>query len=76
MGQITIYLDDDIVSKIRSAAKSMNMSQSKWIADLIKEKVANEWPKSVIELAGAWEDLPSVEEIRDAKEKDILREAL
>ena len=76
MGQITIYLDDDIVKKMRSAAKSMNISQSKWIANLIKEKVANEWPKSVIELAGAWEDFPSVEEIRDNKEEDILREAL
>lgn len=36
------------------AAKSAHLSKSKWIAKLIKEKIVNDWPDSVTELAGAW----------------------
>ena len=53
MGQVTIYLDDDVEQKMIAAAKSAQQSKSKWIADLIKHKVATEWPISVIELSGA-----------------------
>lgn len=74
MGQVTIYLEDDVAKKMREAAKSMNISQSKWVAGLIKEKVSNEWPTSVKQLAGAWSDLPLSEEIRKTKGKDIPRE--
>lgn len=76
MGQVTIYLDDNIESKMRSAAKSMHLSQSKWIAGLIEEKINNEWPASVKNLAGAWHDLPTLEEIRNTKKTDVVREEL
>ena len=76
MGQVTIYLDDNIESKMRSAAKSMHLSQSKWIAGLIEEKINDEWPASVKNLAGAWTDLPTLEEIRNTKKTDVLREKL
>ena len=76
MGQVTIYLEDEIEVKMRSAAKAMNLSQSKWIANIIKEKVADEWPKSVKDLAGAWKDFPSLDEIRDFQEQDAHREEL
>ena len=76
MGQVTIYLEDNIEAKMRSAAKSMNISQSKWIANIIKEKVVDEWPESVRNLAGAWKDLPSIEEIRSNPDRDVLRETL
>lgn len=74
MGQVTIYLDDEIESKMRVSAKAMHLSQSKWIANLIKEKVVDEWPESVRELVGSWEDFPSAEEIRGTMGKDSLRE--
>lgn len=76
MGQVTIYLDDNIERKMRSAAKSMHLSQSKWIAGLIEEKINDEWPASVKNLAGAWTDLPTLEEIRNTKKTDALREKL
>lgn len=76
MGQVTIYLEAKIEAKMRKAAKSMNLSQSKWISALIVEKVADEWPESVLTLAGAWSDLPPVEEIRSSHGSDTVREAL
>ncbi len=74
MGQVTIYLEDDVESKMRSSAKSMNLSQSKWIANLIREKLVDKWPESVTQLAGSWEDLPTSEEIRSSLDADAIRE--
>ncbi len=74
MGQVTIYLEDEIEHKMTEAAKSAHLSKSKWIAKVIQEKVANEWPQSVVNLAGSWEDFPDLEEIRSHSGKDAKRE--
>jgi len=76
MGQVTIYLEDEIEKKMRTAAKAMHISQSKWIAGIIKEKISDEWPKSISKLAGAWQDLPTAEEIRGTIGDDAVREEL
>ncbi len=76
MGQVTIYLEEDVERKMVNAAKSAHLSKSKWIARLISEKVANEWPQSVVELAGAWEDFPSIDDIRSNEGSDAKRETL
>jgi hypothetical protein len=76
VGQVTIYLDTELEAKMREIAKSMHISQSKWIANLIKEKIADEWPESVKNLAGAWGDVPLVEEIRETLGEDSIREDL
>ena len=76
MGQITIYLDSEIETKMRTFVKSTHLSQSKWIASLIEEKIKNEWPESVIKLAGAWKDIPTAEEIRRIEGTDIKREEI
>ena len=44
--------------------------------NLIKEKIKEEWPSSVKNLAGAWTNLPTLEEIRSIKETDTEREEL
>lgn len=64
MGQVTLYLDTETEARIKAAAKAAGVSQSRWVADLIREKTATEWPAWVADLAGAWPDLPSLEEIR------------
>jgi hypothetical protein len=76
MGQITIYLDPELETKMRTAVKSRHISQSKWIATLIDEKLKNDWPESVIQLAGAWKDLPTAEEIRRLEGMDLKREEI
>jgi hypothetical protein len=38
MGQVTIYLEDEIEKKMTAAAKTAHVSKSKWIASLIKGK--------------------------------------
>ena len=74
MGQVTIYLEDEIECRMTKAAESAHLSKSKWIAKLIQEKVANEWPQSVVEFAGSWDDYPSIEDIRKNPNNDVKRE--
>ncbi len=76
MGQVTIYLEDEVEEKMTDAAKSAHLSKSKWIASLIREKVANEWPRSIVDLAGSWKDLPLAKEGRAELGHDTEREKL
>ncbi len=74
MAQITIHLSDEAEAKVRASAQEENISISRWIARLIEDKTANKWPASIRELAGAWSDFPSLEEIRESIGEDIPRE--
>ncbi len=77
MGQVTIYLESKIENKLKAAAQTSHLSVSKWIANIIKEKIATEWPQDVVNLAGSWkEDFPTLEEIRSTHAIDSNREAL
>ena len=76
MGQVTIYLDDETEKKARAAAQTDGLSLSKWIAQRIDKGVGAQWPAVVRELAGAWPDLPSAEEIRRSSRKDVARRRL
>ena len=76
MGQITIYLDTETEAKLRTAAKAGKISQSKWVAALIREKVQDQWPRSVLAMAGTWSDFPDADEIRESSGKDFVREDL
>ncbi len=77
MGQVTIYLDKELESKMKSAAREGHVSVSKWIAYLIKQKISTEWPQDVIALAGCWkDDFPTLEEIRSPDAIDSLREEM
>jgi hypothetical protein len=76
MGQITIYLDAETEKRLSNAVKDGGVSKSRWIADLIKEKVATSWPENIAALAGAWSDMLTAEEIRKGFGEDIKREPL
>ncbi len=77
MGQVTIYLENEIENKLKIAAKTSNLSVSKWVANIIREKISTEWPQDVVKLAGSWkDDFPSIEEIRSTQGMDIKQGAL
>ena len=76
MAQLTLYLDDETEARLKETANSAGMSLSRWVANLIREKIASQWPASVIELAGAWADLPTAEELRRDVPEDLPRETI
>ncbi len=76
MGQVTIYIEDELEARMAADARARNLSRSRWIADVIREKLDNEWPAAVREMAGSWEDFPTLEDIRDTGSGDAERESL
>ena len=76
MGQVTIYLDSETEKKMSSVIKKTGISKSKWISDLIKQKMTSTWPENIVKLAGAWTDLPTAEDIRKNMAEDADRESI
>jgi len=76
MAQMTIYLPDEIEARARDAAKSKGESVSRWVADQVVHSLAETWPQSVLDAAGAVPDFPSLDELRRGYGKDAAREAI
>jgi hypothetical protein len=76
MGQVTIYLDSETEKKMSTIVKKSGISKSKWVSDLIKQKITTTWPENIVKLAGAWTDLPTAEDIRKNMAEDADRESI
>ena len=76
MGQVTIYLDSETERKLNAIISNMNISKSKWIAELIRARTASTWPESIVNLAGAWKDFSSATDLRKKMGHDAKREPL
>ena len=74
MPQVTLYLDGDTAERLRKAAKQAGLSRSRWVAMLVREKTATEWPPAVWDLAGAWADLDVTKGARRQTGRDVRRE--
>ena len=72
--QLTLYLDSGTERLAKSAAEAEGVSLSKWVANKILEAAFAEWPKTVIDAAGAFPDWPLVESQPAAG--DVPRETL
>ena len=85
MAQIVLTLDDEVLEKVLHQAKAENLSSTSWLDKLIKQhvgmlnqpnKVKNQWSSDVQELAGAWQDFPTLEDIRHSMSQEVPREPL
>lgn len=63
MPQVAIYIDEALSKKLDQVTRASGKSKSKWVADVISEKLENEWPQDFFALAGTWEDDRSPEQI-------------
>jgi len=75
MAQVTIYIPNELESKVKSMASSLNVSISKFISTMLEQKVNTQWHTTSKKLAGSWDAFPSLEEIRANEGKDPSREA-
>ena len=76
MAQVTLYMDDETLARVREAAQAAGMSMSAWLVQLVRDRTATEWPAEAAALAGAWPDFPTVEELRAGYGEDVPREGL
>lgn len=83
MSQVTIYLDEDAISRAKSSAAAAKLSLSAWIAKLVKEQTpqvdANGYPLGFFDDIAAnaqhWQDFPQAEVLRANATPDLPREA-
>lgn len=61
---LTIYPDDELEGLMVLEASVQDLSNSKWLADMIRERLSNHWLTSVIQAAGSWEDFPDADQLR------------
>ena len=76
MGQVTIYLDNETERKLNAILGDSKVSKSRYISELIRAKTGTSWPEGVVQLAGAWKDMPEADTIREEVGQDIPREPL
>lgn len=72
--RVSLSLDHETARRMKRAARAAGLSQSRWIATLVREKLPCEWPATVRSLAGAWADIPTAEELRGTLADDLPRE--
>jgi hypothetical protein len=73
MAQITLYIDDATQERLRAAALSRKVSQSQFVADLVRRATDANWPVEVLALAGSAPDFPQAEALRAALADDVTR---
>ena len=76
MPQVTLYIDDDTQASLRDAAARKQVSQSQFVAELIRHATRTTWPDEVLALAGALAEFPSAEQLRAGMGQDAPRAAL
>ncbi|MES2585195.1 MAG: CopG family transcriptional regulator [Pseudomonadota bacterium] len=84
MSQVTIYMDEEAISRAKASAAAAKLSLSAWISQLIKEQTsavdANGYPVGFFEeisaQAGAWKDFPLSPSLRAGDTPDLPRETL
>ena len=85
MAQIVLTLDDEVLEQVLHQAKAENLQSTSWLDKLIKQrvgmlnqpnKVNSHWSSEVHELVGAWQDFPTLEDIRYSTSQDTPREPL
>ena len=63
MSQLHFYVPDQLEARIRARAEQAHMSVSKYLAELVKREVADDWPRGYAEsVLGKWQGEPLVRE--------------
>ena len=55
MAQLHFYLPDLLAEKLKKKAEKAHLSVSKYIAELAKRELENDWPEGYFELFGTWQ---------------------
>jgi hypothetical protein len=73
MAQFTLYLDDATQALVEQTAKSLGVSKSRWVTEIIRKYAADHWPQDCLALAGRFADFPLREEGVAVQADDVPR---
>ena len=84
MSQVTIYMDEEAITKAKASAAAAKLSLSAWISQLVKAQTsaldANGYPlgffEEIASQSTAWQDFPLSTALRAGDTPDLPREAL
>ncbi len=80
MTQLAIYIEDQLSERLEKAVKASGKSKSKWISDVIKTVLKDQWPEDFFDLAGSWKDDRDpdeiIKEIREGSDRFEQREEI
>jgi len=54
--QVSLYIDRVLYKEVESAAKKKEKSLSKFVSDILKEHLDDEWPEEFFEAVGSIDD--------------------
>ena len=74
MAQITLYIDEATQARLREAAAQRKVSQSQFVADLIRRATENTWSPQALALFGSAPDFPLADELRAGLPPDPERD--
>lgn len=69
MAQLHFYIPDSVADSVKAKAEHAHLSVSKYLAELVKREVANEWPENYFDNFGQWEGEPLQRPVQDALEQ-------
>jgi hypothetical protein len=58
MAQIHCYIPDEVAEQLQKKARHAHISVSKYLANLVKKEVGNQWPEGYFDVFGSWEGEP------------------
>ncbi|NDG41629.1 MAG: CopG family transcriptional regulator [Betaproteobacteria bacterium] len=74
MAQITLYIDAATQARLRDAASQQMVSQSQFVADLIRRATDNVWSPQALALFGSDPDFPLADELRAGLPPELERD--
>ncbi len=76
MGQLTVYINDDILKKIEKAAKHEHTSISKWVKERLEKSFDQRWPGGYAEILGSLKGMNMKRPKQPPLSKDVRRASL
>ncbi len=69
MAQLHFYIPDSVADTVKIKAEHAHLSVSKYLAELVKREVANQWPEKYFDNFGQWDGEPLQRPTQNAMEQ-------
>ncbi len=76
MPQLSLYIPEDLLNKLRAAAAEEKTTLSKWVALQLEGRLNSGYPAGFSALAGSLADEPALIRYPAAEADDLVREGL
>jgi hypothetical protein len=76
MPQLSLYIDDSTLSKLKKTARLKKVSVSKWVSEKLRSSFAEGWPEGYFDLFASVDDATFTRSRQPSLGDDVTRENL